>query len=254
MDVIKHFFLPTMPIAADARPDDSMLRLQVLLAARGGCRGELASRADDEARAAAKRFGRPGRVIALAQLDDDPFPQANPLCRPYEAVLEIEASAEIGADAFLDAVDGIGERLADLVHADLSGALLGAPQYVIPCEPSPVRYLYLMRRKAGTTRDHYVDYYFHHHSGFGFRTPGIVGYTQFHVDLPATAQAAARLGFGVHAVDSVSELHLRSLPEFLASLVDPSLGEEAAADEERFVDRDNSVSFCTATRVLEQTG
>jgi hypothetical protein len=52
----------------------------------------------------------------------------------------------------------------------------------------------------------------------------------------------------------VSELHLESLAAFLTALVDPSLGEEAAADEARFVDRDNSVSFTTATRVVEQAG
>ena len=110
-----------------------------------------------------------------------------------------------------------------------------------------LRYLYLMRRKAGTDTDAYVDYYFHHHSRFGFVTPGIAGYTQFHVDGTASSAAARELGFGTHAVDSVSELHFHGLDAFFAGVADGRLGAEALADEELFVDRDNSVSFCTRT-------
>jgi hypothetical protein len=243
-----------MAVQADARPDTATLRVQVLLAARGGCRAELADRLDAEAREAAVRLGSPARVVALVEIDDDPFPQANPLCRPYDAVLEIEAPAGAGAHALLGAVDGIGHRMDELVHADLSGALVGAPQFIIPCDVTPIRYLYLMRRKARTTREQYVDYYFHNHSRFGFLTPGIAGYTQFHVDPDASARAAARLGFGVCAVDSVSELHLHSLQEFFEGIGDGRLGAEAAADEERFVDRANSVSFCTTTRTVASGG
>jgi hypothetical protein len=240
-----------MPIAADARPDLARTRVQVLVAARGGCREEVAARLETEGREAAARMQGAGtRVSVLAQIDDDPFPKANPLCRPYDAVLEVEAPSATGVDTLLDAVDGIGARLGDVVHADLSGVLVGAPQYIIPCEPTPVRYLYLMRRKAGTTRDRYIDYYFHHHSGFGFRTPGIVGYTQFHVDPTASSLACRRLNLGVCAADSVSELCMNSVQEFFGALRDESLGREAGADEELFVDRVNSVSFCTNTRLV----
>jgi len=55
---------------------------------------------------------------------------------------------------------------------------------------------------------------------------------------------------GPMAVDSVSELHLDSLATFFAGIGDGRLGAEAAADETRFVDRDNSVSFCTASEVV----
>jgi hypothetical protein len=240
----------TMPIDADARPDLTTTRVQVLLAARGGCREEVAAKLETEGRDASARLGGAARVVVLAQIENDPFPKSNPLCRPYDAVLEVESSSGADLDTLLDAVDGIGERLCEVVHADLSGVLVGAPQFIIPCQPTPVRYLYLMRRKAHTTREHYVDYYFHHHSNFGLRTPGIVGYTQFHVDLAASSLARRRLNLGLCAVDSVSELCMRSLDEFFAALVDDSLGREASADELHFVDRDNSVSFCTTTRLV----
>ena len=242
-----------MPVDADAVPDLGIMRLQILLAARGGCRPQLAGRLEAEGRKTAALFDREGRVNVLMQIDDDPFPQANPLCRPYDAVLEVESSAEAGLQSFVDAVEGIGERLGDIVHGDLSAALIGAPQVIIPTGPTVFRYLYLMRRKAGTSGEDYCSYYFHNHSNFGFRTPGISGYTQFHVDLVQSAMLGRRLGFGICAVDSVSELYLDSLEDFFAKIGDGRLGAEAAADEERFVDRPNSVSFCTTTSFTAET-
>jgi hypothetical protein len=242
-----------MPVGADAVPDLGIMRLQILLAARGGCRRELAGRLDVEGRKTAALFARQGRVTVLVQIDDDPFPQANPLCRPYDAVLEVESSAEAGLQSFVDAVEGIGERLGDVVHGDLSAALIGAPQVIIPSHSTPLRYLYLMRRKAGISREDYISYYFHNHSNFGFRTPGISGYSQFHVDQVQSAMIARRLGFGICAIDSVSELYIDSLEDFFAKIADGKLGAEAAADEARFVDRDNSVSFCTRTCFAAET-
>jgi hypothetical protein len=46
-------------------------------------------------------------------------------------------------------------------------------------------------------------------------------------------------------VDSVSELHLASLGEFLRAVAGSNVGAEAGADEERFVDRARSFDFCS---------
>jgi len=130
-----------MPVEADTVPDLGIMRLQILLAARGGCRRKLASRLDAEGRKTAALFDRRD----TSRLGPDrrrPLPQANPLCRPYDAVLEVESSAEAGLQSFVDAVEGIGERLGDVVHGDLSAALIGAPQAIIRTDPTPLRYLY----------------------------------------------------------------------------------------------------------------
>jgi hypothetical protein len=235
-----------MSVAADAQPDHGTWRVQLLLAARGGQRAELAGRLVEEA----PRLAGLGRVIVLAQLDGDLFPLANPLCRPFDAVLEVQRPGPGDPAPIVDGLDKALTAVGELIHPDLSGVLAGWPQDVIPCDPTPVRYLYLMRRKAGTSSPQYLDYYFHHHSRFGFKTPAIDGYTQFHVDSESSAAAARRLGVGVHGADSVSELHLPSLEAFMGAIGDGRLGAEALADEETFVDRDNSVSFCTATRYL----
>jgi hypothetical protein len=233
-----------------ADPDRSVVRVQALLAARGGCRAELSASLTSIASKAAATLGGDGRVAVLTEIDDDPFPRANPLCRPFDAVLEVQADSQVGLDALLGSIDDVGPRLADVVHTDLSGVIVGAPQEIIPCTPTRLRYLYFMRRRAHTSREAYFDYYFHSHSRFGFATPNIAGYTQFHVEPEASAAAAARLGLGSTVVDSVSELHLDSLDTFFAGIGDGRLGAEAAADEELFVDRDNSVSICTLSNIV----
>jgi hypothetical protein len=226
------------------------MRVQLLLAARGGCTDALFARLDDEGRRS-KKEASDARVIGLAQLAGDQFPLANPLCRPFEAVLELQTEGIDDGDPLVGALDGIADRLADVIHRDLSGVLVGVPHEIIPTAPTPVRYLYLMRRKATHTRAQYFDYYFKNHSRFGHRTPGIAGYTQFHVDDQRSRAAAAALGVGTWGADSVSELHLRSVDEFFTALAtEPTLGDEAGADEETFVDRANSKSFTTETRFV----
>ena len=239
-----------MTVAPDATPSHDVVRVQVVAAARGGCRLGVAEVLLAAAERAAATID--GRVVVLTQLDGDPFPQANPLARPYDAVLEVQAVA--GADpvattnALAAALGGIADALRPVAHRDLSGVLVGAPQEIIPTDLTPVRYQYFMRRRAGTTHAAYLDHYFHHHSQFGFATPGIEGYTQFHVDPAATAVVAARLGLGAVGCDSVSELHLASLDTFLTAIAESGFGMEAVVDEETFVDRDNSVSITTSSR------
>ena len=226
------------------------MRVQLLLAARGGCSGALFARLDEEGQRVKTSSGS-ARVIGLAQLADDPFPLANPLCRPFEAVLELQTPAAADGDELVAALPGTVERLDDVIHRDLSGVLVGTPYEIIPTTPTEVRYLYLMRRKSTHSRAQYFDYYFNNHSRFGHRTPGIAGYTQFHVDDTLSRAAASLLGVGTWGADSVSELHLRSVDEFFAGLATvPTLGDEAGADEELFVDRTNSKSFTTETRFV----
>ena len=226
------------------------MRVQLLFAARGGCTDALFARLDDEGRRAKDAAGA-ARVIGLTQIPDDMFPLANPLGRPFEAVLELQTPSPDDGDALVGALAGTVDRLDDVIHRDLSGVLVGVPHEIIPTEPTAVRYLYLMRRKATHTREQYYDYYFNNHSRFGHRTPGIAGYTQFHVDDARSRAAASALGVGTWGADSVSELHLNSTAEFFAGLAtEPTLGDEAGADEETFVDRANSKSFTTDTRFV----
>jgi hypothetical protein len=179
-----------------------------------------------------------GGAAVMLRLADDPFGPRT----PWRAAVELRGwRGEERGLAPLAA--GLGTRLADVVHADLSTALVGRDHVLVASDRAPVRYQYLMRRRADFTHAAYLVRYRTIHAQFGLRTPGIQGYVQLHVDPTLSGEVAAAAGFGVHAVDSVSELHLASLAEFLRAIAGSEIGAEAVADEEKFVDRRASFDF-----------
>jgi hypothetical protein len=213
----------------------------VLLAGRGGAGDALADAVVDEARRCAETEGV--TVEALRQVPRDPFGEAVPGMRPFEATIDLRGDDD---EAIRAAITRMSQRLESVVHADMSGVHVGVDNVVIPCDPTPVRYQYVMRRKIATTHEQYIDHYANKHSRFGLITPGIEGYTQFHVDADASRVAAAIAGFGVWGADSISELHLASVETFMSALAGSNPGPEAGEDEDRFVDRGNSVMFTSA--------
>jgi EthD domain-containing protein len=213
----------------------------VLLAGRGGAGEALDEAVVGEAQRIAETAGL--SVVALRQVAADPFGMAVPGMRPFEATIDVRGDDDAVIRA---AVAGIDDRLGALVHMDLSAALAGTDNVEIPCAPTPVRYQYVMRRKVGTTHEQYLDHYVKNHARFGHITPGIEGYTQFHVDASSSAATAAAAGVGVWRADSVSELHLASVETFMTGLASSNPGDDAGVDEERFVDRRNSVMFTSA--------
>jgi hypothetical protein len=215
------------------------MKLLLLLAARGGVGQELT--AGVIAEAVRLRDHGATSVCAMRQIPDDPFASAVPRMRPFDASIDARFDTIEAAGA---ALEGLSERIAPFAHVDLSGAFGGEDHVVIECDPTPVRYQYLMRRKLHTTHDAYLDHYIENHAKFGLRTPGIEGYVQFHIDADTSRALATVAGVGLWAADSVSELHATSVDTMLAGFASaPTLGDEAGADEETFVDRVNSVMF-----------
>lgn len=216
------------------------MKCLVLLAARGGAADSLDTRLMRDA----------GRMVSECNVDvsvfrqvpSDPFAAAIPCMRPFDATLDVRGDES----SVLLAIAGIADRLDDIAHSDLSCALVGEDNVVISCAPTRFRYQYVMRRKRGTTHGDYLDYYANHHARFGPLTGGIEGYVQFHVDPDRSRAAASAAGVGLWRADSVSELHLRSVEHFLEGLAEKNPGVEATEDEERFVDRQNSVMFTSA--------
>src|SRR5262245_44518120 len=175
------------------------------------------------------------------RLPGDPFGPAT----PYAGALEVRGEEGTRASMLTALADGLAARFGDVVHADLSTALLGRDRVFIASERAPVRYQYLMRRRDGFTHESYLRRYSEDHSRFGFATPGTAGYGQLQVDPEATRVAVRAAGFGVWEVDSVSELHMDSLDRFVAEIAHSSIGADATADEEVFVDRPNSHAFAS---------
>jgi hypothetical protein len=206
--------------------------------------------AEDAVRARLEETGReiaanaPDFVASVAtmwRVANDPFGPATAIA----AALELRGGGGSSAAALVALADGLASRFGDAVHSDLCTALVGRDHVFIAARQAPIRYQYLMRRRADFTHESYLQRYREIHSRFGFATPGISGYVQFHVDAEATRAAAHAAGFAGWEVDSVSELHMESLERFLEEIAGSTIGADASADEELFVDRPNSLAFCS---------
>jgi hypothetical protein len=222
-------------------------KLVVQVAARGGLGAKLETELGKAAAWLRARLGPSGRTALLLRIPDDPFAGANPGMRGFDATLDLRCSTPDAPERLIAAVGGLGERLGAIAHADLSAALLGNDHRIVPCDADPVRYQYAMRRRVDLTRAQYLAHYLQVHAEFGRRQPGVLGYTQFHVDLELSRRAAAAAGVGIWAFDSISELHLDAVRTFTDAIAKmPAEAVQAPLlDEENFVDRANSVSFVT---------
>lgn len=214
------------------------MKLLVQLAPRSGAEDGVAARLDELGRElAAKGDGAFESVATLWRVAQDPFGPAT----PWSGTLEVRGD---GAADLVAIAAAAGRRFGDAVHADLSAALVGTDHVLIEPGQTPVRYQYLMRRRGGFTHETYLRRYLEIHSQFGFETPAIRGYVQCHLDPAVTREAARAAGFGVCEVDSVSELHMDSLERFMDAIAGSTIGADAMADEEVFVDRSHSYAFC----------
>ena len=215
------------------------MKLLAHLSPRAGAESEVRARLLEAARELAA--SGPGSVATMWRVAADPFGPAT----PYAGALEVRGGDELAAPALVALADGLAARFGDAVHADLCTALVGTDQVFIASEGAPVRYQYLMRRRQGFTHASYLRRYAEIHSKFGFATPAIRGYVQLHVDPAATREAVRAAGFAGWEVDSVSELHMDSLERFLAAIAQSTIGADATADEEVFVDRARSQAFAS---------
>jgi hypothetical protein len=218
------------------------MKLLLHLAARRGAEEAVASWLDELGRElAAKGDGAFDSVATLWRVAQDPFGPGT----PWAGTLEVCAGRGAGPAELAEVASTAARRFVDVVHADLSTALVGTDHVIIEPGRPRVRYQYLMRRREGFTHESYLRRYREIHSQFGFKTPAIRGYVQCHLDPAATREAARAAGFGVCEVDSVSELHMDSLERFMEAIADSTIGAEAMADEEVFVDRSHSYAFCS---------
>lgn len=166
-------------------------------------------------------------------------------------------------DLVLELVTAPGKPLAS-VYPKLSELLLDQPvskasevfvmqtRNYIQAPAQPYHYHYLMLKKPGFSTADYVDYYSKFHCRMGFNTPGIAGYWQNYIDPEASATLAQLLDLTTRDVTSISELSMQSTEDFVSDPATMAVAEPAAQDEERFVDRTQSVAF--TSRVIARCG
>ncbi len=219
-------------------------RLLILLAARGGRHEALASALPALAKEIAEASGHPVRTIGLVRQQPDPIADNIGENRGFDAGLDLRLESGGGLDDLVAAAEGLADKVGADVHVDLSYTLVGALHVLIQDDHAPIRYVFLMRRRADWTDSDYLTHYTEHHQKFGLRTSGIDGYSTHRIDSDASRRAAAAAGFGGWGASSVSELYIQDMDEFFREAMGSEVGNEAIADEERFVDRANSPSCC----------
>jgi hypothetical protein len=214
--------------------------LFVLVAARDGVAEELETSLRSEAERSLLLAADVSATL-LRRLTDDPFRAQYPLMRPYDWVLHVQGLPD--EETAVEGVHSMANRIDPLVHADLSGVLVGSTRTVTGDGGGPQRFIYLMRRKAGTSTGQFQAHWGGPHAEFGRATTGILGYDQFHPVPDASRRAAGSAGFAVWQVDGVPNLHLTTWQEFVAAAVGSETGNAAIEDERSFVDASNSVGF-----------
>jgi hypothetical protein len=129
-----------------------------------------------------------------------------------------------------------------LVDGKQSHLVLGYHRTFQESGSKPVRYHYLMYRKAGYSRADYLDYYIHSHYQFGLATP-LADYYQNYLDQPGGREWAERIGVQPLDADNISELRFNDVAAYLSSDAIRDVGPAAAADEKLFVNRRRCQSF-----------
>jgi hypothetical protein len=188
-------------------------------------------------------------ITVMTRIARDPFVLTSKLAG-HDVTIELRADAELAA--FTHALSGARNDVPS-ASADPAGTvvLIGSDHWFRPCPPQAVRFQYLMPRRPDLTHEAFTRHYGEVHSEFGYKTLGVKGYAQFHVDPLASDEAVRLSGLGTHNFDGVSQLYMPTLTKFL--LASPLNGARGMVkDEKRFVDRNNSIMF--ASRVVTSLG
>jgi hypothetical protein len=157
-------------------------------------------------------------------------------------VLELVVPCGQALGQLLPDVESALTPVLDLVDRSQSHLVLGYARAFQESGAKPVRYHYLMYRRADFSRADYLDYYVHRHSRFGLASP-LADYYQNYLDEDGGQALAQQFGLNCLAADSISELRFASVEDYLYSDIVREIGPQASADEELFVNRPRCQSF-----------
>ena len=215
------------------------------LTAQSGQKPGLSSQLVELAREWCQRLeGESISVTVMVAREEDPFCMAGDAspARAFDASIEVELEAAEAQGQFEDLSRGFGSRFGAWVEPSLSVAQVGLKKIFKPCDPTPVRYQYCMKRRDDLSAEAYLRHYAEVHSQFGLMMEGIQGYTQVHLEPQATARVMDLSGLSFRHFSSVSVLHLASVSDFLEGARANSAS-GFAEDEEKFVDRPQSLMW-----------
>jgi hypothetical protein len=191
----------------------------------------LLTDADDGQVVAAASTLTPGTWRVLCRRDSEAlagshFQRLVPDQHPFDIAVDL-VGADPAADlcALSPALDGSALLLAGRTVTFFGG-------------PGSLGLLYFLARRASLPPAAFSDHWQHQHTTLPF--PRLAGYRQFHVDVGATRDVAARCGLRAAPYDGVSEVGYADEAHVRRVSRDARVAEGAAVDERSFIDHQRS--------------
>src|SRR4051812_30424434 len=156
----------------------------------------------------------------------------------FDGLVEVAADGAASRD-LVASVEGIASRLADVVDAERSAAVLGN-EHVIVAGDRPLMLAFGLRRLPALTGEAFRDHWLNKHAEIGRNVPGSQGYRQLHADPDASRAAADAAGVAIADYDGVALAYYEDEQTFVEILSNPAVAEVALEDERRFIDHTRS--------------
>jgi hypothetical protein len=180
----------------------------------------------------------------------------------FDAAVELTLPDGRHLSSLVDGLEEIRQLAGDAIDHSRSAAVAGTDVVIVEGE-GPVRLIYGMRRKPGTSHAEFCRYWEKRHTSVTRITPGVVGYRQLHGDLEASKRAAEAAGVALHDIDGVALQWYRSVRELasVVALVGPLVPradgpvpfrEQALSSERRFSDLSRATAI-VATEVRQRS-
>jgi hypothetical protein len=178
-------------------------------------------------------------------LPDDPTQQIAHATEMGEAPGSFDAVFEVGAEGatwteLIPAVQGLVERLKELVNPARSAVIAGTEHVIVPGE-QPLLLVFALRRLPSLTSEEFHNYWLNKHADVGRAVPGLQGYRQFHADQKATETAAEAAGVAITDFEGAAEGYYQDLNSFLEIMSKPEVTADAIEDEKKFIYHSRSV-------------
>lgn len=224
-------------------------KIKLLFVRRSGVADEmLEEKLGAEAGRLSQRVdGKLGFCYGFAEGDTDLHRVAagefNAAEHPFDAMMEIVAE-EGATDAVIPLLEGLSDRLGDVIDPALSSALVGREHVILP-GAEPLLVLIMNRRLPDFTHAKFLDYWLAFHGPFAREnTPPEVGmgYRQFHTDDEATTALTRATGFKISDFDGAAECHYRNADAVRLLMGKTEVVDQATEDELKFVDHGRCVT------------
>jgi hypothetical protein len=161
----------------------------------------------------------------------------------FSAVIEASCPAPDGLDELARSVEGVGDRLGDLIDRDRSNAVVGT-DLVLLDGGGAVQLFYCMRRTADTDHDAFCAFWAEQHKKIAITTPSLSGYRQLHANLEYSRVAAEAAGLPASEINGVALEWFRAMDGFVSAVGGPAEFTTAAkASEEQFNNLDGATSI-----------